>query len=109
MKSHPETETTAGTISAYQETESWARNKEEKAETFATHLSKVFKPNPREITHKEKNKLLSDDITSITLDTTTRPFIIKEVRTAIKNLNPKKAPGNDFITNKYCRRCQKRE
>jgi len=28
---------------------SWARSEKEKAETFATHLSKIFKPKPREI------------------------------------------------------------
>jgi len=28
----------------------WARNEEGKAEVFATHLSKVFEPHPREIT-----------------------------------------------------------
>jgi len=49
------------------------------------------------ITLEEKNKLFPDDITSIILDTTTRPF--KEVRAVIKNLNPKKAPVYDLITN----------
>jgi hypothetical protein len=67
----------------------WARSQEEKAEIFAMHLSKVFKPNPREITLEKENTLLSDDITSIILDTTTRPFIIKEMGAIIENLNPR--------------------
>jgi hypothetical protein len=72
---------------------------EEKAETFA---SKIFKPNPREISLQEKNKMLSDDTTSATLDTLTKSFTIKEVsiiKEVIKNLNPKKAPGYELITN----------
>jgi hypothetical protein len=48
---------------------------------------------------EEKNMLFSDDIISATLDTPTRPFTIKEMRAIIKNLNPKKMAGNDFITN----------
>jgi len=35
---------------------SWIRNEEEKAETFATHLSKVFKPNLHEIVLEQENK-----------------------------------------------------
>jgi uncharacterized protein (UPF0335 family) len=58
-----------------------------------------LKLNPREIKLEEENKLLSDDITSTTTDTTTRPFTVREVRAAIKNLNPKKAPGYNLITN----------
>jgi hypothetical protein len=71
------------------------RNKEEKVEIFATHLSKVFKSNSCEITLEKENKLLFDDIPS-TLDT----FIIKKVRAVIKKrqLNPK-APAYDLITN----------
>jgi len=37
---------------------SWARREKEKAENFAEHLSKIFKPNPREITQEEENRLL---------------------------------------------------
>jgi len=43
--------------------ESRARSEEEKPKTFADHLSKVFKPNPREIMQEEENRLLYDDIT----------------------------------------------
>jgi hypothetical protein len=87
---------------------SWTRSEEKKAEIFVMHFSKVFKPNPREIILEEENKLLSDDITFATPDTPTRLFIIKEVRTVIKNLNAKKAPDYDLII-KHCRSCQKWE
>jgi len=36
-----------------------ARNEKEKAETFANHLSKIFKPNSREIIQEEENRLFS--------------------------------------------------
>jgi len=47
---------------------SWARSQDERAETFAEHLSKVFKPNLREITQKEENRLLSNDTILVTQD-----------------------------------------
>jgi len=50
MESYQKTE--ADTSPVCQEG-SWARSEKEKAETFVEHLSKVFKPNPREI-HKRK-------------------------------------------------------
>jgi len=37
------------------------------------------------------------DVISATLDTPAKPFIVKEVRVIIKNLNPKKGPGFDII------------
>jgi len=77
----------------------WVRSEKEKAETFAVHFSKVFKPNPREITLEEEDRLLSDDITPDILDTSTRPFIINEVKAVIKYLNPKKALSYDLIIN----------
>jgi hypothetical protein len=61
---------------------SWTKSEKETAETFVTHLSKVFKHNPREITLEKENKFFSD---STTLDNPTRSFIIKEVRAVIKN------------------------
>jgi hypothetical protein len=57
-------------------------------------LSKVFKPNPREIILEEENKLLSDAITATILD---KSFIVKEMRVVIKNLNSKKAPSYDQV------------
>jgi hypothetical protein len=47
------------------------------------------------VNSKKENKLLSEDI----LDILTRSFIVKEVRSIIKNLNSKKAPDYDLITN----------
>jgi hypothetical protein len=75
---------------------SWTRSEKESAEIFATHLSKICKPNS--IALEKESKLLSNDITFVILNTLTRPFR-KEVRAVIKNLNPKKAPGHDFTTN----------
>jgi len=76
-----------------------ARKVVEKAETFATHLSTVFMSNPCEIALEEENKLLSDNTISAILDTPTKPFSIREVSAVIKNLNPKKMPNYDLITN----------
>jgi len=49
-------------------------------------------------TLEEENNLLSDAIIAI-LDIPTKSSTIKKVRVVIKNLNPKKAPDYDFITN----------
>jgi len=49
-------------------------NEEEKTEIFATYLCRVFKANPREITLEEENKLLSDDITSLMLNISTKLY-----------------------------------
>jgi len=66
---------------------------EEKAETFTEYLSKVFKPNPREIAQQEENRL-SDDTISVTQDIPTSHFTINEVKAVINHLNPNKAPGS---------------
>jgi len=56
MENYQKTEATADTSRAYKEARrELVRRKEKKAKTFAEHLSKVFKPNPREITQEEKN------------------------------------------------------
>jgi hypothetical protein len=55
--------------------------------------------NPCEIALEEENKLLSDNTISAILDTPTKPFSIREVSAVIKNLNPKKMPNYDLITN----------
>jgi hypothetical protein len=81
MESHQETEMFADEMPAYQEARRhWTRSKEEKAETFAMHLSKISKFNLREIILEEENKLLSDIIITAILDTPTKFFTIKEVR-----------------------------
>jgi len=73
----------------------------EKAETFAEHLSKIFKPNPREITQKEENRRIREySLTPFLSHISTNLFTVNEVKTVIKHLNSKKAPGYDLITNK---------
>jgi len=56
-------------------------------------------PNLPEIILKKKNKLLSDENTCAILHIPTRLFTIEEVKTIIKNLNLKKMPHYDLITN----------
>jgi len=40
----------------------WARNEQEKAKTFAEYLSKVFKPNQKEIAEEENR---TDSLTTL--------------------------------------------
>jgi len=76
-----------------------AINKRPTFERFVIYLPEVFKSNLREIIIEEENKLLSEAIIVISLNTPIKFFTVKEVRAVIKNLNPKKAPGYDLITN----------
>jgi len=87
MENHKKSDATADT-SPIRKQESWARSEEGKTKTFVEHLSKVFKL--REITQEEENRLLSNDTIPATQDTSTRLFIINEVKAVIKRLNPKK-------------------
>jgi len=73
--------------------ESWARNEEEKAETFATHLSKIFKPNPCEITLEEDNKLLSDNTTPAIPDTTYKTLCYQRRESRNKKSESKEDAG----------------
>jgi len=57
------------------------------------YLSKIFKPNPREIIQEKENRLLSDNTIPVTQDIPTTPFTVNEVKAVINHLNPKKAPG----------------
>jgi len=98
MESHKETEAIIDHLPIRKQDRNWARNGEEKTATFAVHLSKIFKPNPRDVTLKKEKKLFSDTI-SATVDTSTRPFIVNKVKAVIKYLNPKKSPSSDLITN----------
>jgi hypothetical protein len=66
-------------------------------------LSKVFKSNPRE----KENKLLSDDTTSVTVDTPTKLFTIKEI--SVKKSQSKTGAGLRTHNQLYCRSCQKWE
>jgi len=76
-----------------------ARSEKEKTDTFAEHLSKVFKHNLREIIRNEKNRFLSDNTIPAIQDTPTSLFTVNEVKVVIKHLYRKKAPGYDLITN----------
>lgn len=72
----------------------WARSDQEKADTFASHLAQVFTPYPPED---------SADLAEVSEDQTEYPaikFTLKEVRSMIKAINPKKAPGFDLVTGK---------
>lgn len=77
----------------------WARNEEEKANTFATHLESVFTPHSREITIEEENLILDIINAPHQMSLPITKFKVKEVRREVAtNLNPKKAPGYDLIT-----------
>jgi len=69
----------------------WARNNKEKAETFADHLEKTFQAH-------EKRTMDNMRRNEKTLKQTIPPITPKEILIAIKNINPKKAPGYDLIT-----------
>jgi len=56
-------------------------------------------PRSLEITIDEEKKLLTDINTPAQITASAMPFTVNEVRAAIRVLNPKKAPGNDLITN----------
>lgn len=68
----------------------WARNSEEKVEAFANHLENVFTPN---VTGSHISPPIIDDKVQHPFN-----FRLATLRTAIKRLNAKKAPGYDKIT-----------
>jgi len=63
------------------------------------YLYKVFEFHPHEIIIDEEKKLLTDTNIPARMVAPAKFFTIKEVRAAIRVLNPKKAPGYDLITN----------
>lgn len=77
----------------------WARSDQEKVETFAEHLAKVFQPFPAEDLQTEE-KIIKALEAPFQLDFPIKLFKIKEVSTIIKKINCKKAPGYDLITGK---------
>lgn len=79
---------------------SWARTDEEKSCTFAKHLSEVFKPYPREIPPEEEEFIHQALDVPFQMDPPIRPVKISEIKSIIKGLKPKKAPGYDLITGK---------
>ncbi|PNF19341.1 putative RNA-directed DNA polymerase from transposon X-element [Cryptotermes secundus] len=79
----------------------WARSNQEKAATFAKHLSKVFKPFDTETTQEEEYEINNFLDAPYQMNLPMRNFKYKEVETVIKKeINPKKAPGFDLITGK---------
>jgi len=80
------------TSSRRQEREMGQKWDEEKAEAFAAHLYlKIFELHPCEVTIEEEKKLLKDSNIPTEMIASAKPFTIKEVRAAIRVLNPKKA------------------
>ena len=81
----------------------WTKNKAEKAETFAYHLSDVFKPLPRNMSQEEERMLLENQ-KSISISTCSnqglRSIKKSKVLRSIQNLKFKMAPGYDLITPK---------
>lgn len=81
----------------------WAKSDAEKAETFATHLSDVFKPFPRNVTLEEERVLLGTQTSnriSSCINQGLVPIRKSEICIAIQKLKLKKSPGYDLITPK---------
>lgn len=79
------------------QTGSWAKRAEEKAETFAQHLSHIFTPNASAAPDidEELEKIVDSDQQ---LSLPPKLVTPKEVYNTIKHLGNKKAPGFDLIT-----------
>ncbi|KAH8304185.1 hypothetical protein KR059_003036, partial [Drosophila kikkawai] len=71
----------------------WARSDKDRAETFASHLQGVFQPNPA------ANPFELPQIHTET-ESTPASFRPNEITKVIRELKPKKAPGDDLITQK---------
>jgi hypothetical protein len=73
---------------------SWAQSDKEKADTFAKHLADVFKPHEEESDDElpEYPQPPTQPVSPI------KPITSKEVKTAIRFLHTRKAPGMDLIT-----------
>lgn len=81
-----------------QENGKWARNNEQKADSFANYLEKIFQPNEVQESESDWNKAIQEEEGDI------EPVTPKEVKDEItKNINPKKAPGFDLITGEVLR------
>jgi hypothetical protein len=76
----------------------WANSDTQKANVLAEHFANVFKPYNSEMTKEEEKEILHALETPGQLETPVKKFKLAEVRSAINQLPPKKAPGYDLIT-----------
>lgn len=82
----------------------WAKTDSEKADTFASHLSTVFKPNTGPINLNEDEHIFQKLNETHQMEPPIKGFTKNETRNIIFNyLNPKKAPGYDLITGRVLR------
>jgi hypothetical protein len=85
----------------------WARSPQEKADTFAEHLSKVFHPNDAGdlISENEIDRVLEADFQMSSPPST---ITVREVWKTIQKLKNKKAPGFDLITKEVLQQLPRR-
>jgi hypothetical protein len=70
----------------------------QKANVLAEYFANVFKPFNSEMTEEEEKEILHVLETPGQLETPVKKFKLNEVRSAINQIRPKKAPGCDLIT-----------
>lgn len=78
----------------------WARNNQEKADTFANHLVNVFMPWDIENEPQHVQKVHQFLESPFQMDFPIKQFSIREVKSSLCNTKPKKSPGVDLITGK---------
>jgi hypothetical protein len=77
----------------------WLKSDTQKANVLAEHFANVFKPYNSEMSEEEEEQeILHAPETPGQLETPVKKFKLTEVRAAIKQLRPKKAPGYDLVT-----------
>jgi hypothetical protein len=81
---------------------SWARDDEQKSELFADYLEQIFKPNEQQ-SRNEDQLILSEENEEIPL--VTPKEVAKEIK---RNINPRKVPGFDLITDKIPKQLPKK-
>lgn len=83
---------------------SWARSDKEKADTFAEHLSNVFKPHESTITQTEENEISEFLVSAHQLSLPIKSFHFTDIENTVhKHINIKKAPGYDLINGRVLR------
>ena len=76
-----------------------ARTDEQKASTFAHHLSPVFRPFPSQATADEEDAIIQELSSSYQMALPLQKTRIREVKNIIQcHTNPTKAPGYDLLT-----------